>query len=444
MVKESMEELRPEFEQLQLEFENVFNMPAELSPMRQVDHRIQLKEGTDPINVRPYRYPHAQKNEIEKLVNEMLDFGIIQPSISPFSSLVILVKKKDGGWRFCVDYRVLNRATIPDKFPIPMIQLLDELNGASVFSKIDLKSGYHQIRVRDEDVRKTVFRTHEGHYEFLVMPFELTNAPSTFQALMNQVFRPYLLKFLLVYFDDTLMYSKDVETHLEHLTMVFQLLRQHCLFANRKKCHFVKDHIEYLGHWVSTKGVEADHEKVKAMLEWPVPKNVRELRGFLGLTGYYRRFVANYGAIAMPLMRLTKKNNFRWSEEATQAFEFLKKAMVTLPILVLPNFQLPFEIETDASWFGLSVVLSQNKKLIAYFSQKLSEAAREKTVYERELMAIVLAVEKWRHYLLGHRFVVYTDQKALRHILEQRELILGVQKWIMKLMGFDFVIFYRA
>ncbi|KAA0037919.1 ty3-gypsy retrotransposon protein [Cucumis melo var. makuwa] len=296
------------------------------------------------------------------LVNEMLATGIIRLSVSPFSSSVILVKKKDGGWRFCVDYRALNRATVPDKFPIPMIdELLDELHGATIFSKIDLKSGYHQIRVRDED---------------------------------------------------------DVESHLEHLTIVFTLLREYSLFANWKKCHFGRERIEYLGHWVSSNRVEADREKIRAMLEWPIPRNIKELRGFLGLTGYYHRFVANYGTLAAPLTRLAKKNSFHWTEEATSAFEQLKSAMVTL--------------------------LSQNKRPIAYFSQKLSETAKEKSVYERELMAIVLAIEKWRHYLLGHHFVVFTDQKALQYILEQRELIPGIQKWLMKLMGFDFEIFYRA
>ncbi|KAL0550082.1 hypothetical protein IC582_014580 [Cucumis melo] len=350
----------------------------------------------------------------------MLSTRVIRPSVSLFPSLVILVKKKDGGWRFCMDYRALNRATVLDKFPIPMMdELLDELHGASIFSKIDLKSGYHQIRVREEDIKKTAFRMHEGHYEFLVMPFGLTNAPATFQALMNQ-------------------------SHLEHLTVVFILLREHSLFTNRKKCHFGKEQIEYLGHWVFKKGVEADQEKIRIMLEWSIPRNVRKLRRFLGKTDYYRRFVANYGAIALPLTRLTKKNNFRWSTEATMAFGKQKTAMVTLPILALPDFQQPFELETDAFGFGLGAVLSQNKRPIVYFSQKLSELARERSVYERELMAIVLTVEKWRHYLLGHHFVLYTDQKALQYILEQRELIPGVQKWLTKLMGFDFEIFHQA
>ncbi|KAL0541011.1 hypothetical protein IC582_021038 [Cucumis melo] len=286
IIKESVEELRPKFEQLELQFIDIFNMPAELPPMRQVDHRIQLKEGTDPINVRSYRYPHAQKNEIEKLVNEILNSSIIRPSVSPFSSPLILVKMKDRGWRFYIDYRALNRATMPDKFPIPMIdELLDELNEASIFSKIDLKFGYHQIRVRDEDVKKTAFRTREGDYEFLVMPFGLTNAPATFQALMNQVFRPYLCKFLLVFFDDILVYNKDVETHLAHLIVVFHLLRNITFLPTGRNATLRKIELNTWDHWVSTKGVEADQDKIKAMFEWPVLKNVRELRGFLGLTG---------------------------------------------------------------------------------------------------------------------------------------------------------------
>lgn len=234
-----------EMQRLLTQFAGIFKTPTQKPPAPDIEDHITLKEGSDPVNVRPYRYAHFQKEEMKKQVNEMLQSGLIQPSSSPFSSPVLLVKKKDGSWRFCTDYRALNKATIKDRFPIPTVEdMLDELHGATIFTKLDLTAGYHQVRVHVPDIPKTAFHTHNGHYEYLVLFFGLCNAPSTFQALMNSIFRSHLRKFVLVFFDDILVYSRTWEEHLEHMNLVFTILQQHQLFVKHKKCEFGKSELE--------------------------------------------------------------------------------------------------------------------------------------------------------------------------------------------------------
>jgi hypothetical protein len=404
-----------------MDFADIFQEPQGLPPHRAHDHSVPLQEGAQPVSVRPYRYLYYQKEEIEKIVRELLDSGVIRPSHNPFSSPVLLVRKTDGTWRMCMDYRALNQVTIKDKFPIPVMdELLDELWGAKIFSMLDLRSGYHQIRVAEVDIPKTTFRTHAGHYEFLVMPFGLTNAPSTFQSLMNHIFQPYLRRFILVFFDDILIYSKDLDSHLTHLTQTLDLLRQNQLFAKMSKCRFGCSEIEYLGHIVSALGVCADSGKIRAMVDWPFPKTLKALRGFLGLTRYYRKFIKGYGSIAAPITDMLKKNSFSWFEPAEAAFQALKEAVTHAPVLALPDFTQPFLIECDASGSGIGAVLMQGSRPIAFFSKALKGKALHMSTYEKELFSLVSAIQKWRPYLLGQSFVVKTDQQSLKFLLEQK------------------------
>ncbi|XP_047943164.1 uncharacterized protein LOC125190006 [Salvia hispanica] len=412
-------ETPPEVQNLIERFADIMKEPKGLPPSRASDHKIALKDERTVINVAPYRYARYQKDEIERQVKDMLETGLIRPSLSPFSSPALLVKKKDGSWRFCVDHRALNDATVKDRFPIPTIDdMLDELHGAKYFSKMDLRAGFHQIRMDATDVSKTAFRVHNGHYEYMVMPFGLCNAPSTFQAAMNNLFRKYLRKFVLVFFDDILVYSKDWKDHLQHLEIVFCILREHQFHLKYSKCVFGQTELEYLGHYISEQGVRVDNRKIETMLTWPVPRNITHLRGFLGLTGYYRRFVRNYGKIASPLTKLLRKGSFVWGLEAEEAFKKLKEAMTTTPVLALPNFDEEFIVETDACGYGIGAVLMQGKRPIAYLSKGLSEKQRMRSTYEKEMLAILEAVRVWRPYLLGRHFKIITDQRSLRYLLE--------------------------
>ena len=287
--------------------------------------------------------------------------------------------------------------TIKDRFPIPTIdELLDELGGARWFSKLDLLQGYHQIRMATEDVSKTAFRTHHGHYEFLVMPFGLYNVPLSFQATMNLTFGPILRKFIIVFFDDILIYNKTFSEHIKHLQIAFQTLKDHSFFLKLPKCSFATQQVEYLGHIVSEQGVEPVPTKVTSVHQWPPPMSVRALRGFLGLSGFYHRFIKGYATLIAPLIALLAKDSFHWTQAADQAFRKLKEAFCTTLVLRLPDFSLPFVLETDALGTGMGVVLSQQHHPIAFFSKSFCPKLLRASTYVRELAAITVAVKKWR------------------------------------------------
>lgn len=397
----------PDMQDMVASFADLHQEPNGLPPEWEISHQISLKEGTSPVNVRLYRYAHFQKSEIKKQVNDMLKMGLIRPSTSPLSSHVLLVKKIDGSWRFCTDYRALNEVTIKDRFLIPTVDdMLDELHGSSYFTKLNLRAGYHQVRVQPSDIYKTAFKTHNGHYEYVVMPFGLCNAPSTFQSIMNEIFRPFLRKFVLVFFDDILIYSPNWHTHLDHVRKVFEILRHQQFFIKLSKCAFGQKEIEYMGYIVTTDAVKVDHNKIQAMLAWPAPTCISELRGFLGLTGYYRKFVHNYGVIAQPLTQLLSKGKYLWATEVELSFNQLKKAMTSTPTLAMPNFEEAFTIESDASEKGIGAVLQQNGRPVAFMSRALGISKQSWSTYSKEMLAIVEAIRTWRPYLLGRNFFI--------------------------------------
>jgi hypothetical protein len=329
----------------------------------------------------------------------MLQQGLIQYSTSSFFTPVLLVKKQDGTWRFCVDYKALNSAMVKDKFPIPVIEkLLDELYGAKFFTKLDLRSGYHQVRIYPADVHKTAFRTHHGHFEFLVMPFSLSNTQSTFQALMNSVLKPFLRRCVLLFFDDILIYSSSWTEHLQHLCAVLNVLHAHRLHLKRSKCSFATA-VHYLGHIITSEGVAMDTVKVVAVRSWARPRAAHSLRGFLGLAGYYRRFIKDYGVIVAPLKQLLYKDIFEWSEAAEAAFSALKATLTSAPVLHLPEFTAMFVVNCDASESGFGAILNQDMTPIAFFSRPFVARHLKVAAYKRELIGLVQAVRHWRPYL---------------------------------------------
>ena len=423
-------------------------LPAGLPPSREVDHRIELTPGAVPPSRPTYRLSASELVELKSQLEELTRSGFIQPSKSPFGAPILFVKKKDGTMRMCVDYRALNNVTIKNSYALPRIdELFDRLQGARYFSKIDLRSGYHQIRIEPADVPKTAFRTRYGHFEFLVLPFGLTNAPGTFMHLMHQTFRAHLDDFVLVFLDDILIYSKSFDEHEEHVRKVLSILRKEKLYAKESKCDFFKTEVEFLGHFVGRDGVRMMDDKVKAIAEWPVPTKVGDVRAFLGTAGYYRKFIKDFSAVATPLSELTKDYaKFEWGVKQQLAFAQLKEALQRGPVLALPDESLPFVVHTDASGFATGAVLMQDAgqglRPISYMSKKMIDAETRYPVHEQELLAIIRALGAWKCYLSGRKFKVMTDHRSLQYFKTQPQLSGRQSRWKDIIANFDFDIEY--
>lgn len=425
-------------------------LPPGLPPQREIDHKIELIPGSIPPSRPTYRMSEVELKELKKQLEELTKSGFIQPSKSPFGAPILFVKKKDGTMRMCIDYRALNNITIKNKYPLPHVdELFDRLQGAKYFSKIDLRSGYHQIRIDPADVSKTAFRTRYGHYEFLVLPFGLTNAPATFMHLMHQTFRGQLDNFVIVFLDDILIFSKTLEEHQNHVSEVLQILRREKLYAKESKCELFKTEVEFLGHYVGRSGLRMMDNKVQAVIEWPIPTKATEVRSFLGTIGYYRKFIKNFSSIAAPLTDLTKDTvKFNWGTEQDTSFRRLKSAIAEGQVLILPNPNLPFVINTDASGFAVGAVLQQDQgkglQPISFMSKKMLDAETRYPVHEQELLAIIHALSTWRHYLHGSKFkvIVKTDHKSLQHLKTQPMLSGRQSRWLDIIADFDFDIEY--
>jgi hypothetical protein len=428
------------------EYADVF--PDELPgmpPDRDIEFVIELQPRTTHISKRPYRMPPAELAELKKQLQDLLDKGFIYPSTSPWGCLALFVKKKDESLRLCIDYHPLNAETIKNKYPLPRIDVLfDQLVEAKVFSKIDLRSGYHQIKIQASDIPKTAFSTRYGLYEFLVMSFGLTNAPTYFMYLMNSVFMLELDKFVVVFIDDILVYSKNEEEHVGHLHVVLQRLREHHLYAKLSKCDFWLKEIKFLGHTISQAGIAVDPDKVQEVMNLKPPMTVRQIRSFIGLAGYYRRFIPDFSRIAKPITELLKKEaKFVWGQKCEDVFHALRQHLTTTPVLAQPESSKPFDVYCDASGTRLGCVLMQDNRVIAYASRALRPHEQNYPTHDLELAAVVHALKMWRHYLMGTHYNFFTDHKSLKYIFTQADLNRRQRRWLELIKDYDLEVHYH-
>ncbi|CAA0807050.1 Uncharacterized mitochondrial protein AtMg00860, partial [Striga hermonthica] len=401
-------------------------------PNRQVEFSFDLIPGAGPVSKAPYRMAPKELQELKAQIQELLRLDFIRPSVSPWGAPVLFVKKKDGSMRMCIDYRDLNRLTIKNKHPLPRIDdLFDWLRRACVFSKINLRSGYHQLKIKESDIAKTAFRTRYGHYEFVVMPFGLSNAPVVFMDLMNRIFHPYLDQFVIVFIDDILIYSKSQKEHEEHLRVVLETLRREKLFAKFSKCEFWLQRVAFLGHVITLAGIEVDRSKVSAVQNWSTPRSPSEVRSFLGLADYYRRFIEGFSKIALLLSQLTRKSvKFEWTDRCEASFQELKRRLTSAPVLTIPDPSRSFTIFSEASKQGLGCVLMQDGQVVDYASRQLKPHEQNYPTHDLELAVVVHALKIWRHYLYGGRCEIFTDHKSLQYIFTQKELNIRQRRWL--------------
>ncbi|GJR45100.1 putative reverse transcriptase domain-containing protein [Tanacetum coccineum] len=399
-----------------------------------------------PVVRSPYRLAPLEMLELSNQLKELPRKGYIYTKgHSPWGAPVLFVKKKYGSMRMCIDYRELNKLTIKNRYPLPRIDdLFDQLQGACCFFKIDLRSGYHQLRVREEDIPNTVFRTRYGHFKFTVMPFGLTNAPAIFMDLMNRVCKPYFDKFVIVFIDDILIYLMSEEEHEFHLKTILDLLEKEKLYAKFSKCEFWLKEGYFLGHVVNHDGIHVDPSKVESVKNWKTPESSTKIRSFLGLAGYYLRFIKNFSKIAKPLTLLTQKNKtYVWGDEQDEAFRILKKKLCNAPMLALPDGPDDFVVYCDSSKQGFGSMLMHQGKVIAYALRQLKKHEKNYTTHDLELGAVVFSLKIWRHYLYGTKSVIYTDHKSLQYIFDQKELNMRQRWWIELLSDYECEIKYH-
>ena len=434
---------------LLMEYADVFSFHSDLGRTDLTKHHIDTGDS-QPIHQLPRRVSPARRQEVRQLLNEMLKNDIIQPSNSPWSSPIILVRKRDGSTRFCIDYRKVNSVTRKDAYPLPRVDdILDTLGGSKWFSTLDLKSGYWQVEVDSSSREKTAFTTSEGLYEFKVMPFGLCNAPATFQRLMNRVLCDVNWVECLVYIDDTVVIGRTFEQHLSNLGTVLSRLRQAGLKLQPAKCKLCQKEVRFLGHVISENGIATDPEKTAVIATWPVPESKKNIQQFLGLANYYRRFIKDFGTTAKPLQRLLEKNiAFEWTQQCQAAFDHLRKCLMTTPILAFPDHSRHFVLDTDASDTGIGAILSQvqddgGEVVIAYASRSLSRQEQRYCVTRRELLAVVEFIHHFRHYLLGVHFTLRTDHGSLVWIQNFKEPEGQLARWLERLQEYTFTVVHR-